>query len=428
MEKTHHMQNEILYQIYVRTFSPEGTLARATALLDHVAASGATVAYLAPVVEMDEDTNPENWSDRQKAFGYGNPKNAYRMKDYFHVDPEYGTDADLRAFIARAHELGLKVMMDLVYLHCGPKAPMLYAHRDFCEWDAGGRPKNAAWHFPKLNYASAALREYLWGNMVYFVKDLHVDGFRCDVGDQIPLDFWQEGVRRVRAIHPNVMMLDEGRPDNYLDAFDTNYGWDWSWMARPIVKGEKTADEIRAQLQNDVQGMAGRITRFSDSHDYASDDGDTRLEKQAVSPAATDAVMMLNFLLPGVPFLYNGQEFADAHNCNMFTNRFFHPGNCVDWSMLQTARGKQRFALVQALSALKKSHPALHSAASCDFPADGNTDALLTFVRASGSDRLRVTVNLGKTDATVPPAGDVLLQNACCGATLAPFGWMICRG
>lgn len=420
---SNRMDHEILYQIYLRTFSPEGTLAHAAQLLDHVASTGVTTVYLAALNEMDTDCDPAYWSDRQRHYGAGNPKNTYRMRDYFHVDPEFGTDADLKAFIDRAHALGLKVMMDLVYFHCGPTAPMLYEHPEFCEWGADGRPQNGEWHFPKLNFQSPALREYLWQNMEYYVRDYGVDGYRCDVGDYIPLDFWSEGVRRVRAINPNVMMLNEGAKPEYLSVFDLNYGWGWRNVAAELVAQQSGADALRGQIRKEAAGgQLNRFIRWTDNHDTASDDGAYRLERKSVSPAATDAMMMLNFLLPGTPFLYNGQEFADAHNCNMFTNRFVGPGNTVDWSMLATPRGQQRMRLMQALAQLRHDHPALCGGTFALAESDSD---VVTFTRAAGADRVTVRVNLGTDPVSCPTSGLPLLQAECDGDAIRPFGWKI---
>ena len=104
----------VVYQIQPRAFTAEGTLRAAAEKLEYLKETGVTIVYLPPVFEMDSDTDRSFWSPRQLKSGFGNPKNQYRIRDYFHVDPEYGTDADLRYFVDRAHELGLKVLFDLV--------------------------------------------------------------------------------------------------------------------------------------------------------------------------------------------------------------------------------------------------------------------------------------------------------------------------
>ncbi len=98
------------------------------------------------------------------------------MKDYYQVDPEYGTDSDLKGFVAEAHKLGMRVMLDMVYMHCGPKAVFLKDHPDFVKRDKEGKIINSSYNFPELNLDNPELREYLWKNMEYWVKEFNVDG------------------------------------------------------------------------------------------------------------------------------------------------------------------------------------------------------------------------------------------------------------
>jgi glycosidase len=109
-----------MYQIALRSFTPEGTLFAAMKRLPSVAELGVTVIYVCPLALADDDPRQEYWSPRQKASGTNNPRNPYRIKDHGRVDPEYGTEADLRDFVAAAHDLNLRVLLDLVYFHCGP--------------------------------------------------------------------------------------------------------------------------------------------------------------------------------------------------------------------------------------------------------------------------------------------------------------------
>ncbi len=139
----------VMYQIQPRAFTPEGTLPAATKRLAKVAEMGADVIYICPVFVSDDDPDLGGWSPRQKKSGMNNPKNPYRMKDYYHVDPEYGTDDDLKAFIAEAHRLGMRVMLDMVYLHCGPNAVFLKDHPNFVQRDEKGEIVCASWNFPR---------------------------------------------------------------------------------------------------------------------------------------------------------------------------------------------------------------------------------------------------------------------------------------
>ncbi len=200
----------VMYQIQPRAFTPEGTLKAATARLPKVAELGVDIIYLCPVFVSDDDPNTKGWSPRQRKSGMNNPRNMYRMKDYYHVDPEYGTDDDLKAFIAEAHKLGMRVLLDMVYLHCGPNAVFLAEHPDFVKRDAEGKVAVAGWGFPALNLANPELREYLWRNMEYWVREFGADGFRCDVSDGIPLDFWETARERLDKIRPDHLHAGRG--------------------------------------------------------------------------------------------------------------------------------------------------------------------------------------------------------------------------
>ena len=118
----------ISYQLVLRNFSEEGTLKGAEKGLERLKDLGVSVVYLIPVCESDTDMDRSGWSPKQIRAGFNDPRNPYRISDYLHVDPEYGTDKDLQDFIAHAHKLGMRVLLDLVFAHCGPSAKVLKEH------------------------------------------------------------------------------------------------------------------------------------------------------------------------------------------------------------------------------------------------------------------------------------------------------------
>ncbi|MGN1128846.1 MAG: alpha-amylase family glycosyl hydrolase, partial [Candidatus Flemingiibacterium sp.] len=148
-----YLERGIIYQINLRSFTNEGTLNAAAKLLPHIR-KFADIVYLCPCFVQDDDENREFWSDRTKASKLENPLNPYRISDYYNVDPEYGTGEDLKNFVAAAHEVGLRVILDLVYFHCGPNAVFINNHPDFIVRDADGKPDMGQWHYPKLNFGS----------------------------------------------------------------------------------------------------------------------------------------------------------------------------------------------------------------------------------------------------------------------------------
>ena len=104
----------VIYQIFLRSFCADGTLDAAAECLEHIASLGVDYIYLGAVNVADPDPDPRHFSPRNAQSGFNNPKNPYRISDYYHIDPEYGSEEDFRAFVHKAHSLGMGVLMDMV--------------------------------------------------------------------------------------------------------------------------------------------------------------------------------------------------------------------------------------------------------------------------------------------------------------------------
>lgn len=427
------LRQSVIYQINLRTFTPEGTLKAAEKRLPHVASIGVDIVYLCPVVLADDDPRPEFWSERQRKSGCNNPKNSYRISDFYAIDPEYGTDADLKDFVAAAHRLGLRVLLDLVYFHCGPSAVFLKEHPDFVMRAQDGSAENGFWCFPKLNYDSPGLREYLWRNMEYFIREFDVDGYRCDVAGLVPLDFWEEGRRRIDALKPDLVMLAESegdRRDEQRFAFELNYGFSFFQNVPRVLLGDKPVCTLR-EAHEKLRALALPGARFihgTDNHDLANDQYENRVEK--VCPEWCPASLVLCFALDGVPMLYNGQEIADAHRHSFFANRFHGPVQGIDWTQQNSPAAETRMRLVRGLITLRRSTPALTLGATrwVDTPWP---EELLAFRRETPEQTVFAVVNLGHAARTLAlPSGRLLLSGgmaACSGGavTLPPGGYLL---
>lgn len=396
-----------IYQLSLRVFTPEGALRAAEKMLPMLADLGPKYIQLVALTKADDNEDRTYWSNRQIASGTNNPKNSYRMKDYFHVDEEYGTDEDFRDFVKAAHKLGLKIILDLVYLHCGPEAVFMREHPDFIQRDADGKIKlTGDWAFPRFDYSNDEVREYLWSNMVYWVREFDVDGFRCDVGDAVPLDFWREGVRRAREVKNDLVMINEGKDVSYLDVFDINYFYDGCFDAVQVAEGNLTAAAFRAKWDACRNTLpAGRqMLHFTDNHDVASDSGEDRIEK-VIGTAGVDALLVLDFMLDGVPFVFNGYEVADELKHNMFANRFFGKDPAINWANIFCEKGQKRYALLKKLYHLRSEHQALKTA-ELNWLENTAADQVISFCRPADEKSLLVLVNMTKVPA-VFEVGDI---------------------
>ena len=394
------LKNGVIYQINLRAFTPEGTLRAAEKLLPHIRSIGVDIVYLCACSTADRDEDRAGWSDRQRASGMNNPCNPYRISDYDAIDPEYGDMEDMRRFVETAHGVGLRVLLDLVYFHCGPNAVFLAEHPDFIVRNPDGTPALGSWRFPQLNFELPALREYLMRNMEFFVRDCGVDGYRCDVGDAVPLDFWAEACARIDALKPGLVMINEGVDAAYLDVFDLNYGWYLREAFLACVEGKQPAEVIaETQIKYSKEHLQGtwRSIALLENHDTVSDDYDNRME-QRIGKRAMDAGLVINYTLPNVPFLYCGTEVCDTNRHSLWGNRFHGANLVIDWQNALTADGVDRMALLRLLAQLRHSIPALGMDGALAFAKTGNAQ-VLGYFREKAGQRCLVAVNLSDEKA-----------------------------
>lgn len=397
--------NGVIYQIQLRSYTSEGTINSATEQLLTVAELGVNIIYLCPVFVADDGVDTLFWSPRQKASGLNNPHNPYRIKDYFHVDPEYGTEEDLKNFVSEAHKLGMRVMFDLVYRHCGPNAVFINDYPDFVKRDSEGKFITNNYNWPSLNFDNAELREYLYSNMEYLVNEFDVDGFRFDsvlgFPSDIPLDFLERARERLEKIRPDIAMLAEsrGRPEDQLKAFDINYppGTLLNWNNIEEIK------ENWNRIKNKYP-IGFRFIRFIENHDVAHNGGMNRIEKSWGFQKINVGLVAI-FTFDGVPFVYNGQEIADTARHNIFG-----PGFSICWANAETPTGQKRFNFLQRLCEIRKTETAL-THGELEWLDNDTPKAILSFLRILGNEQILIVMNLTDSPQKINIPGLKYLNN-----------------
>ena len=422
-----YLKRATVYQIALRNFTRDGNFRAATEMLDHVRSAGVDVVYLAPFVAMDCDMDRAGWSPRQIRSGFGSPKNSYRISDYDKIDPEYGKDADFKAFNDKAHSLGMKVYMDLVYLHCGPNNVLKDLFPDAFQKNPDGTVKTTQWNFPYVNFASKDVRKYLIDSMLHWMR-LGCDGFRCDVGDQVPIDFWVEAVTACQKVNPELVMINEGTKAEWLEkAFDACYAWPWSFTVRDRLvaadgnawarSGKKTFPERMAG----VRAYEAKIPKdalmfcFLDNHDTANDDWEKRFDR-VLPVEAGNAAFVLTFLRRGLPLVFNGNEIAD-NSLNSFFGPVEHPARAaktVDWARALQPDGQNRLALIRKLAKMRHDDP-IWSEGEMAWVTDGEKNGVVAFTRTLGDRTMLVAANL--TDQAADGGAAV--------GTLKPYEYVI---
>lgn len=418
------LTRSVMYQIFLRTFTPEGTLQAALKKIPLLRELGVDIVYLCPVFLQDDDTRREFWSKRQIKFN--NPHNPYRTKDYYKVDPEYGTEEDLREFVEVAHMHRIRVVLDIVYLHCGPGAVFLKDNPDYVKRGAENQVATTHWNFPALDFSNPGLREYLLKNLEFWVRDFGIDGYRCDASDQVPLDFWEQARVQLSKLNRETIILAEGqRREDQVVAFDLNYCFNWTYGIHKIFNLGTSASIVRQiwEFMAAERPQGARFMRYIDNHDIAHDTAhgifqekgcsdeswrgiidfygiphsglkpDCRLDK-AWGSSAVDALLALCFAMDGVPLLYNGQEIADVAPHSIYGKV------SVDWSKSSTAEGQRRFSYCQYLCNLRHRERTLSDGRLTwlDNPAP---DRLVSFTRENCAEQTLVLVNLSSQEIQV---------------------------
>ena len=395
-----YLKSAVVYQIVLRTFTREGTFKAATEMLDHVRSAGVDVVYLAPFVEMDRDMDKSGWSPRQIKSGFDSPKNPYRIADYDKIDPEYGEYADFKAFSDKAHQLGMKVFMDLVYVHCGPNNVLKDKCRDAFQRNSDGTVRMTKWRFPYVNFESKDVRKYLVDSMLRWMS-LGCDGFRCDTGDQVPLDFWEEAVKVCQSVNPGLVMINEGVSLECLkNAFDARYDWRWGWIRgflvpasvkdhKPLPRIMEKVREYDATTPSDAYSFV-----FLDNHDIAADSESNRMDR-VLPVEAGNAAFVLTFLRRGLPLLFNGNEIADNSLSSFFgpVENEKRARKTVDWARALQADGQKRLRLLRNLAKLRHEMP-VFSAGIQKWLNDGETCGCVAFVRQTDGKSVLVAANL----------------------------------
>lgn len=292
------LREGVIYEIFPRDFSPAGNLNGVTEKLDQLKALGVTVLWIMPIHPIGE---------KARKGDFGSP---YSIRDYYAVDPAYGTLDDFKHLVAQAHQRQLKVIMDLVADHTAWDSVMM-AHPEFYKQDGNGKiiPPVPDWSdVAGLNYANPQLCDYMITMMKYWVQTCDVDGFRCDVAFMVPTDFWEKARAALEQVKPDIMMLAEAsKPELLTNAFDIDYNWPLLGTMNDVIENgapatniRQTWESLRSQFPKDALHM-----EISDDHDESR-----AVARYGIHGALAASVLM--FTLDGVPLLYNGMEAGDA--------------------------------------------------------------------------------------------------------------------
>ncbi|WP_129337996.1 alpha-amylase family glycosyl hydrolase [Cellulomonas endophytica] len=386
------LHDATIYQINTRQFTPEGTFAAAQAHLPRLADLGVRVLWLMPVHEIGE---------LHRKGTLGSP---YAVRDYASVSAELGTREDLRAFVDAAHALGLRVILDWVANHTAWDSVLVERHPDWYVRDWAGRLRPTPWwdweDVVDLDYRVPELRAYMRDEMVRWVRELDLDGYRCDVAGFVPTDFWEDVRAALDAVKPVVLLAEWEDRELHRRAFDLTYAWSWNEALHHIATGRADVDALRVYYSWNEKAYPADAVRmtFVSNHDKNAWEG----TEEEMFGDALEAAIWLSVVGEGMPLVYNGQEAGNDRRLEFFER------DPLVW------REHPRGELYRRLIALKKEHRALWNGvwgARMVEVVTTDRSAVLAFVRDAGDDAVLAVLNLS------PQAREVTLLDGPAAGT-----------
>ena len=363
----------VLYQVNPRVFAPSNSFKAIIGRLDSIQDLGVNMLWIMPIYPIGEEKSKNS---------------PYSVRDYKAVAPEYGTVDDLRLLVESCHERGMGVILDWVANHTAWDNVWVKQHPDWYTHDSTGNiiyPPGTDWtDVADLNYDNKEMRVAMIDAMRYWVDSVGVDGFRCDVADQVPVDFWTDCINNLRAAAQprNLIMLAEGaNPDNFTAGFDLNYAWEFMGTIAQVMKGEAKVSKLLTTDKNEYKDLPrGKFKlRFTTNHDEATKASPVTLYGGA---EASMAAFVATTMLHGGMLVYGSQEVGYPETINFFK---YVP---VNWNANPGMRDEYK-----KLIAIYNEHPALRSSGKV-VPFDDDENNVLIVDRVLNNDNVLVIVNV----------------------------------
>lgn len=334
--------------------------------LPHIADLGCTAIYIGPLFE--------------------STTHGYDTKDYKQVDRRLGDNADFAAYVKKAHELGIKVVVDGVFNHTGRE---FFAFRDIQEkreqspycgwykgiWFGGNTCYNdgfsyEAWRncfeLVNLNLQNQQVRDYLLDVIDFWIDEFDIDGIRLDCADCLDFGFMEQMRARTSAKKQDFWLMGEVIHGEYAR-------WVNPQMLHSVTNYEMHKSIYSAHNDHNYFELAHNVRRLEavgrDLYTFVDNHDEDRIANKLLNPAHLAPLYTLLFTLPGIPSIYYGSEWGiqgrRGHNSDTELRPRILPPRPLAEEM-QTSDGQNAGTvtpltlLIQKLAAIHAAEPALH--------------------------------------------------------------------
>jgi len=426
-------RNAVIYEVNLRQYSDSGNVASFARELPRLKDLGVDILWMMPI-------HPISKKERKGTLG-----SYYAVADYTAFNPEFGTIDQFKDMVKKAHGHGMKVILDWVPNHSGRDNRWVTEHPDWYEKDSLGNMKGVYdWtDVYVFDYSNPEMRKGMIDAMKFWLTDVDVDGFRCDVAGEVPTDFWDEARPQLEEAKADIFMLAEAsKPELQKNGFDMGYNWPMKDLFSAIAatsrqytfKGtDGNVREFPETRANDIDRLLAEqaaeypkdtyMMNMITNHDLNSWEG-TEFDRLG---NLTSAFAVLSYTLPGMPLIYTGQETGMDR-----AFEFFEKDKAPQWEPRN-----EFFAFYQKLNNLKHSQHALAAGLEGGELVSYATSSpdIYVFSREKDGSRVVVLTNLGKEDSSVEFTGDkpdvkgmkdfFTEADAAIPSTLKPGGYLI---
>ncbi len=348
------IKDKTIYEVNLRQYTEAGSFKAFESHIPRLKEMGVEVLWFMPVTPISE-------KGRKGSLG-----SYYACSSYTKLNAEFGTEQDFLSLIQLAHKHEMKVMIDWVANHTGRQHEWMDQHPDWFSQDIDGNftERNGWEDVVDLNFDNQAMRAALIGAMQYWVRTFNIDGFRCDMADLVPLDFWYSARKACETIKP-LFWLAECEDVAYHSVFDASYAWSWMHATTKLVNEQLGVNEINNILHDYAQYPQGAYKLFfTSNHDENTWNG-TEYEKYGI---AAKAWAVFTFMWKGIPLIYSGQELPNHKRLAFFDK------DKIEWAQ-QTHLG----AFYKTLIELRKNYACIIKGDSFNLPTSNNQ--VMAFLR-----------------------------------------------
>lgn len=404
-----------------------GNLAGIRKRLSYLKELGINGIYLNPIMEAESN-------------------HKYDTRDYTKIDPYFGDNEEFALLVKEAHELGIRIMVDAVFNHCG---------RRFAQWldveEKGEKSEFADWfmihdwnalkkqgdtrdgrfysfafneYMPKLNTNNEEVIRYFSDICESWIRDFDIDGIRFDVGNEVSHRFLKRVRERVKSLKPDIYLLGEIWHDASQWLMGDEYD---SVMNYPLMSGIHDFFLDKESTKEDFEYMVNRcytmymqqcnnvLFNLLDSHDTE------RLMNRLKNLNVFYQQLAVLFTMPGSPCIYYGTEIAMEGGHDPDCRR------CMPWDEMDSEENRKCLEEMKKLISLRKTEKTFKSL-YFHFPDTYREKRCVEYIKLDDAgNKIQVVLNCTKDSVDALDGGEILFARGYENGKLAPDGTLIRR-